>query len=139
MTEPDVPPEDAPPPAFPDQTTVPLTKVVNLTQLADELRTALDKVVQIAQLGPDGDPYAPPSEDNPAELAISPADVDAAVVEQVITDHNPDEAYGVPKVEQDFTATMQAVVDDNQVALDEDQIQAAVRGLLLREAARRAP
>lgn len=133
MTEPD----PSPPPAFPDQVTVPLTKAVNLTQLTDELDAALGRQVQIAQLGPDNG--APAAEDNPAELAIAPSDVDTAVVEQVIADHNPDQTYATPAVERDFTAAMQKVVDNDGATLNGDDMQAALRGLLLREAARRAP
>jgi hypothetical protein len=140
VTDPDFPPEDNPqPPAFVDQAVVELHKRVNLTQLADELREALGTAVQVAQLGPDERPLDPPSEDNPARLALSPSDVDTDRVAEVIEAHEPDEAYDVPKAEQEFTAVLQKVVDDDGSTLDDDETQAALRGLLLREAARRAP
>lgn len=140
MTDTDFPPQDAEqPPAFPDQVTVPLHKRVNLTQLTDELAAALGGPVQIAQLGPNDRPQDPPAEDNPAELAVSPSDVDTDKVAQTIEAHEPDETYDVPKAEQEFTAVTQKVVDDPEFLFTAEDVHAALRGLLLREAARRAP
>lgn len=122
--------QDAPPP-FADQVTFPLTKQVELTQLADELTRALKRQVQVAQLGPEHGWV--PSEDNPAVLAISPSNVNANKVRQVIDAHQPDLGYGVSDEEKAFTALSDRLLNDPTTELSDEDVRVAVRGLMLRQ------
>lgn len=122
--------QDAPPP-FADQVTFPLTKQVELTQLADELTRALKRQVQVAQLGPEHGWV--PSEDNPAVLAISPSNVNANKVRQVIDAHQPDLGYGVSDEEKAFTALSDRLLNDPTAELSDEDVRVAVRGLMLRQ------
>jgi hypothetical protein len=127
----------AAPPPFESQATFPLTTTIKLDQLTDEIRAALHRQVNVAQIGPE-DFRAPISEDNPAELAVSPGDVDDPTVTQTINDHEPDDGYGIAAHVRDFDALVARVANDPETALSAEDVEQGIRGLLLRESGRRA-
>jgi hypothetical protein len=122
------------PPAFEDSATFELTKQVELGQITEELVKALGRQVQVAQLGPQHSFV--PSEEDPAELAISPSSVDRKVVEKVIEDHMPVIGYDIPQREKDFAALTERLQNEPDAELSPADIEAAVRALVLREAGR---
>lgn len=124
--------QEAPPP-FADQATFPLTKQVELIQLTDELSKVLKRQVQVAQLGPERGWV--PSEDNPATLAITPSNVNANKVRQVIEAHQPDLGYGISEEEKAFSALSDRLLNDPTAELSDEDVRVAVRGLLLRQPA----
>lgn len=126
-----------PPPAYADQATFEIDKPINLAQLASEIQQGVRKQVNVAQLGPQ-DQAAPISADNKVEIAVSPGSVNADTVNQVIADHEPQEGWGVPTYIRDFDALLLRVANEPDETLSGDDLELAVRGLLLWESARRA-
>lgn len=124
------------PPPFPNGTAFTVVKAINLIQLQDELNTAFNQTVQVAlqQAGatsPDatGSTLSP---SNPGLLWVAPSTLSAVTVEAVITAHVPNPNYGMPVFDQNYAAVLEAVQANNAITLTSDQIQTAVKGLLLR-------
>lgn len=131
---------DTPPAPFEGALTFPIEKKVNLTQLTDEISAAVGRQVSLALSGDASyNSLLDPSPDNPATLSVSPGNVDEAKVQTAIDDHDPDDHYGVPQVEQEFGVVMQKIAEDASAELSPDEVVAAVRGLLLRAAAMSGP
>jgi hypothetical protein len=122
------------PSPFDDTATFELTKQVELSQLTEELTKALKRQVQVAQMGPQHG--FQPTEDDPAQLAISPSSVDRKVVEQVIADHEPVIGYDIPEREKAFTELTNRLQNDPDAELSNEDLKVAVRALVLREAGR---
>jgi hypothetical protein len=118
-------PPEAPlgdPDPFDNAVSLPLTKEVNLVQLADEIGKAVGEEVHLAVSGTEGGEV----------LWVNPGSVDESKVSAVLGKHSPEEHYGVPKSEQIFSAVLARAKDDDQSALTEDEMHAAVLGLLRR-------
>jgi hypothetical protein len=118
------------PAPFEDATQVTLTKPINTDQLGDELSAALSRTVLLALT--DYDETADISDTNVAKLWISPSGLDESVIETVVSNHSPYAAYNVPKADQDYSAAVQRIMNDNQVQLTSDEMQVLLRGLVLR-------
>lgn len=125
-------PSQEPPPPYPDMSSFPLTKPINLAQLREEIRAEVRDNLEIAQVGPKhpGDI----SESNPAILAVTPSRIPEGKVRKVIKDHKASADYDVPKSEREFAAVVKKVVDDPQANLGAAETQSALRGLLMRSA-----
>lgn len=121
----------APPPPFPDASSFPLTKEINLIQLQDEIAAAVGQTVQTAVTG-NYDPAQPISPTNPATFWVAPNTVSSATVTATIAAHVPNPAYGMSNTEVLFQAALQKVLSDPNAVLTNDELQAAVRGLLVR-------
>lgn len=123
-------PADPPPDPYEDAENVPLTKEVNVVQLTDELSTALGQTVQVAIVHDDFS--QPISVGNPAVLWIRPDTVNLTTVNNVIAAHVINPNYGIPATVAEFNAVTQAVITDYEIVLTADQIQTAIKGLLVR-------
>jgi hypothetical protein len=107
-----------------------VTKVVNPVQLDDEISAALAQTVVVALSG--YNPLLPISSSNPATLWLRPNTVSSTVVQNTITAHVANLNYGTPAHILAFNTVMQAVVANEEITLTSQQIQDAVKGLLLR-------
>lgn len=121
----------APPPdPYEDALTTSLTKEVNVVQLTDEISAAVGQSVQLAIVRDDF--TMPISVGNPAVVWIIPDTVNLTTVNNTITAHVINPNYGIPGSVSAFNAVTQAVIDDYSIVLTSQQIQDAVKGLLLR-------
>lgn len=127
-----VPPDQGPPPPFDDMVSFKLIKPINLAQLRDEIREAVRDNFEMAQVGPDES--GPISESNPASLAVTPSRVPRGKVQKVIDGHQPSEGYNLPEGERQFAAVVEKVSQDRKAELSPEEMQVALRGLLLRSA-----
>ena len=111
----------------------PIHKLVNLAQLEDELRAALDSKQQLvtALTGPDR-PLEIPSESNPMSLWLKPASASAAVVQKVLDEHQPQNNYGTPKVLTDFDAVFAKVLENPEANLTAKEQKALLIGLTVK-------
>lgn len=133
MTTPDPTAVDTAPPAYDSQEVFTITKEVNLVQLADEIDAATGQSVQLALTFPaGGDALSPASDTNPATLSVSPGTVDQAKVQACIDAHSSIPGYDVPITEQNFLAVLQKLIDNPQASLASADMDAAIRGLVLR-------
>lgn len=107
-----------------------VTKVINQTQLDDEISAAVGQTVVIAASG--YNPLLPISSSNPATLWVRPNTVSSTTVQNTINAHVADPNYGTPAHILAFNNVMQAVVANEEIVLTSQQIQDAVKGLLLR-------
>lgn len=121
---------DEPPQPYAEVTSVEITKSFDLAQLLAEINTALKRNLVCSVVGPP-DPAREPSEDNVAVLYLSES-VDKETVEKVVEDHSPTPGWDVPEHEKAYREVLQAVVDDPETPLSAEQVEVAVRGLLLR-------
>ena len=113
-------------PPFPDTESAnfTLTKQVNQAQLHHELEEALGVPIQLST-------SKTPGEDEET-LWLVPGDVAEDTVQQVIDDHEPDQEWGVPKATRDYFALLRKVSEDPDTDLTAEEIQTAVKGILLR-------
>lgn len=107
-----------------------VTKVINTVQLDDEISTAVSQSVTLAATG--YNPQLPISPTNPATLWVVPNTVNSTTVQTTINNHVADPNYGTPAHIAAFNAVMQAVVANNTITLTSQQIQDALKGLLLK-------
>lgn len=113
---------------WPDCAGYPLTKPINQAQLASELEKALGSVVQIASTS--GSLGSPGTVEG--TLWVMPSSADPAVVQATLDAHVMDPNWGVPESVQSFRAVMAKVQANPDVVLTEDELQTAVRGVLVR-------
>lgn len=130
IPEPDDSP-DTPPPPFSNGADFPLEKPVNLVQLQDEISIAVGQTVQTSIAG-NYDPTQPLSPTNTATLWVAPDTVSSSVVLDTIEDHVLNPAYGLSITDVLFRSALEKVLHNNNAVLTSDEMQAAVRGLLLR-------
>lgn len=129
------PPEqtEEPPPPFESALTFDITKKINMTQLTDEIGAAVKATVQIALSGDaDFNSMIDPSPDNVATLSVTPSNVSKAKVQKAIDDHVATDGYELPEHEREFAAVTQKLVDDPTATLTDDEVQVALRALVLR-------
>jgi hypothetical protein len=107
-----------------------VTKAINSVQLDDEISTAVGQTVLVAMSG--YNPQLPISVSNPATLWLRPNTVSSTTVQNAINAHVADPNYGTPAHILAFNAVMQAVIANEEIVLTSQQIQDAVKGLLLR-------
>jgi len=107
-----------------------VTKAINGVQLHDEISTAVGQTVTIALTG--YNPQLPISPTNPGTLWVTPNTVSGTTVQTVINNHVADPNWNTPAHIAAFNAVMQAVVANEEIVLTSQQIQDAVKGLLLR-------
>lgn len=117
---------------LPNAVTVQVTKAINMVQLVDEISSALNQQVNVAMRQQDF--TRPISADNPATLFIQPNTVSVPTVQSVITAHVPNPNYGTPVSITMFNEVTQKVLDDFEVDLTAEELEVAVKGLLLRTA-----
>ncbi len=110
------------PDPFDGAVSLPLAKEVNLVQLADEIGSSVGEQVHLAVAGPDDDQL----------LWVSPGTVDETKVSAVLEAHSPEEHYGVPESEKIFSAVLAKAQGDDETKLSEDELHAAVLGLMRR-------
>lgn len=126
--EPQAPVEEEPKPwsPFPDQDPAifDVTKPVNESQLHDELEKALDIPVQLSTSQTPGS--------SASTLWLVPGDVDREKVQEVIDQHEPNPEWGVPSSTRDFIALVRKIIEDESYELSEDEVQTAIKGLILR-------
>lgn len=111
---------------FPDQdpAVFDVTKPLNEAQLHDELEKVLDTPVQLSTSQAPGD--------TTSTLWLVPGDVDQEKVQAVIDDHVANPEWGVPSVTRNYLALVRKVIEDEDYELSQDEIQTALKGLLLR-------
>jgi hypothetical protein len=120
-----------PPPPFVNGMSFDLVSPVNLEQLTEEINAAVGRTVGLAISGPiNGN--APISPVNSATLAVTPANVNREAINKVLAEHAPQQDYGVPDSRKRFSQVIQKVVDNQEVKLTAEELQVAVRGLLMR-------
>lgn len=122
------------PPAFDDQLLFDLTKQVELTQLAEEIGSAVGRQVSVAQMGPDHGFV--PAPDNPAHLAVSPGNLSKTKIQKALDDHEPIIGYDVPEREKAYGALQDRLMNEPDSELSDEDMRVAVRGLVLRDAGR---
>jgi hypothetical protein len=122
---------DTPPPPFLDGADFELEKVVNLIQITDELSAAAGQTVRASITG-DYDSDQPISPTNPATLWVAPDTISSSVIQDVIDDHVANPAYGMSITDVLFQSALEKVLHDQNAVLTDDEMQAAVRGLLMR-------
>lgn len=118
--------EETPWSPFPDQDPAifDVQKPVNEAQLHAELEKALDVPVQLSTSQAPGD--------SASTLWLIPGDVDHELVESVIDEHEANPEWGVPSTTRDFLALVRKLRDDDEYELTPEEIQTAVKGLILR-------
>lgn len=126
------------PPPFSNATAYTVIKAINLVQLQDEMNTAFSQTVLMAlqqsstaTADPTGATLSPT---NPGTLWVGPSSLSAVTVEAVIAAHVPNPNYGVPAFDQAYATVLQAVQANSAITLTSDQMQTAVKGLLLQVA-----
>lgn len=108
-----------------------INKPIKLIQLRDELNTALALSVQLVALT-GYDQTQPISANNTATLWVTPNTVNPTTVNNTIAAHIPNSSYGVPIQEQNYALVLAKVNNSSTVTLSADELQTAVRGLLMR-------
>jgi hypothetical protein len=119
----------------------PLTKSISLAQFEAELREASGLV--------DDDRFAtvisgpvnssePISKDNPAQLWVLPASVDAATVRKVISGHAPRPDWGITASQQAFNDVREKVLANPEVKLTPTEVRNLVVGVVLQQNAQEA-
>lgn len=128
MTNPTAP-VDEPYQPFPDCTRFDLDKPFNQQQLMQELGAALGGPVQMATTS-----ATPGQPGTTAEsyLWLVPSTVDRAKVQAAIDAHVPDPSWGIPESVQAYRALLGKVQADPEASLTADEMQTAVKGLLVR-------
>jgi predicted RNA-binding protein with TRAM domain len=119
--------EDTPP--YENALTFTITFPVDLDQLIDEVSNACGQTVMISFVHDASlDELSP---DDPGTMYLIPDTVDASVVQGVLDSYDFNPSYGRTQVVADYAAVVAAVQDNNEVVLSAEQIQAALRGLIL--------
>jgi hypothetical protein len=127
------PNSEEPPQPFDSQLTFDVTKKVNLVQLGDEISEALGRTVGVALVGDASfDSLQDPGPSNKATLAVSPGNVSRAKVQKALDAHSPIEDYDIPEAEREFQRVMAGVVENNEAELSAEDMQIAIKGLLVR-------
>ena len=111
---------------FPDQDAAvfDVQKPLNEAQLHAELEQALDTPVQLSTSQAPGD--------SSSTLWLIPGDVDRELVENVIDEHEANPEWGVPSTTRNFLALVRKLRDDDEYELTPEELQTAVKGLILR-------
>lgn len=124
--EPQAAAEEQPWSPFPDQDPAifDVHKPVNEAQLHDELEKALDVPIQLSTSQTPGD--------TSSTLWLVPGDVDRERVQAIIDEHEANPEWGVPSTTRDFLALVRKVIEDEDYQLSQDEIQTALKGLILR-------
>jgi hypothetical protein len=122
---------NTPPPPYPNAASFPLEKPVNLIQITDEIASAAGQTVQVAVTG-DYDHTQPISPTNEAIFWVAPDTISSGVITSVLGAHVSNPAYGMSNADLLFQSALQKVLNNPNATLTEDEIQASVRGLLLR-------
>lgn len=122
---------DTPPPPFSNGADFPLEKPINIVQLQDEISAAVGQTVQTSIAG-NYDPTQPLSPTNTATLWVAPDTVSSSAVLDAIADHVLNPAYGLSVTDVLFRSALEKVLHNNNAVLTSDEMQAAIRGLLLR-------
>lgn len=120
---------DTPYQPFPDCARFDLTKTINQVQLNDEMNTAFGTTVQMTVTY---DSPGMPSTQTGGHLWVVPSTVDKAKVQAVVDAHVPDPNWGIPVEMREYRALLAKVQANPQVVLSADEMQAAVKGLLVR-------
>jgi len=107
-----------------------VTKVINPVQLDDEISSAVSQTVTIALTG--YNPQLPISPTNPATLWVTPNTVNSTTVQTTINNHVANPNWNTPASVTAFNAVMQAVIANYNITLTSQQMQDAIKGLLLR-------
>lgn len=129
MTNPTTPaPEETYQP-FPDCARFDLDAPFNQQQLMQELGTALGGPVQVATTSTTP---GMPGTSTESYLWVVPSTVDRAKVQAVIDAHTPDPNWGIPESVQAYRVLLAKVQADSSVSLTADEMQAAIKGLLVR-------
>jgi hypothetical protein len=114
---------------FPDCARFDLNKSFNQQQLLQELGVALGSPVQMATTS--ATPGMPGATIE-SYLWVVPSSVDRAKVQAAIDAHVPDPNWGIPESVQAYRALLAKVQGDPSVSLTTDEMQTAVKGLLVR-------
>lgn len=125
------PTETVTPDPFPDADQFTLTKPVNGDQLTDELTAALERKVLISIGGASWDPNMAISDTNQATLWLTPSGLDASRIETVIANHTPVDVYNTTKLNQDFSAALTKIQNNDQVMLTPEEANTVIIGLAL--------
>lgn len=121
-------PADAPPPPLQNAAEFPTNKRFNSVQLQDELEAAVHTPVNISWTRTNGmDPT-----DNHGILYVVPSDLNPEVVQAVIDNHEIDPTYGIPASTLAYNALVKKVYENTEVVLTEQEMQDAVKGIILR-------
>lgn len=118
---------------FPNATTFPVTKPINPVQLLDEINTAVGGGAQVAIVGESGVPSDQISVTHPATVWVAPDTLNQTTVGNAITAHVANPLYGQPASDAAFNAVLTKVANDPNADLTDEEIQTAVRGLLLQQ------
>jgi hypothetical protein len=118
--------EETPWSPFPDQDPAifDVAKPVNEAQLHSELEEELDTSVQLSTS------QAPGA--TSSTLWLLPGDVDREQVQAIIDAHEANPEWGVPSTTLNFLAVVRKVTEDDDYQLNQDEIQTAVKALILR-------
>lgn len=136
---------DVAPPPFPNGTAYTVTKSINVTQLADEMTTAAGQTVKLSAQISVNSPQQPSGPvlnftvSDPGTLWVNPSTISATVVENTITAHVANPNYGLPASVQAYNVVLAQVQSDYALDLTSDQMQTALKGLLLNVATLLAP
>lgn len=122
----EAPAEETPWSPFPDQDAAIFTvsKKINEAQLHQELEEALDQPVQMSTSRAVGA--------DETTLWVVPGSVDAEAVQAVLDEHTADAEWGVPSSTRDYIALVRKVIENPDYALSAEEVQTAVKGLILR-------
>jgi hypothetical protein len=125
-------PSNTPPVPYPNAYSFVVNKPINLTQLAEEMETALGQTVILSL---NGAGYTPPptsiSPSNEATLWVVPNTVNQTVVQTCITNHVANANYGLPQQTQDYLTVVAAIQANPAIDLTSDQVNTAIVGLVL--------
>lgn len=126
-----------PPPPFTNGSAYTITVPINLTQLTDEMTAAAGQTVRLSAQISSTSPQQPAgpimnfSTGDPGILWVSPSTVLSSTVNAVIAAHVPNASYGLPASVQAYNAVLSQVQTSYATTLTSDQIQTAIKGLLL--------
>jgi hypothetical protein len=101
-----------------------VAKPVNEAQLHSELEEELDTSIQLSTS------QAPGA--TSSTLWLLPGDVDREQVQAIIDEHEANSEWGVPSATLNFLALVRKVTEDDDYQLNQDEIQTAVKALILR-------
>lgn len=124
---PTAPPPPPPPVPLENAATYAVNKKLNLTQLTDEMTTAVGSPVNMVLELTD-----PGSGSDAGTLWVAPASTPAATVNATITAHVYDATYDTSDQELAYGLVLEKVLEDPDVVLTADEIQVAIKGLILR-------
>lgn len=118
---------------YPNALSFTVSKAINLPQLQNELQTALGGTTVTLALSGSG--YSPPpssiSSSNQATLWVVPNTIDPTVAQTAINNHTYNANWGLPLQTQNYLNVVNSVLANNSITLSNDQMNAAVVGLIL--------